>query len=175
LTNGYKLSIQLVPQQLWFKNLRKLMGQYEWGKLRKKTIAERGLVCETCGFIAPLSKNIFCHEKWAYETSTASWIAKLIGIKLTCWNCHSIEHWNRTEMLVSKGSLRAETLELLVNHFMNVNKSTREDFEAHKDDAVEIYSKRSSYFDWQIDWGPFSKWVAENYDGDPYEGAPSLY
>ena len=118
MTNNYRLSIQLVPQQLWFRNLRKLMSQYEWSKLRKKVIAERGLVCETCGFVAPLSKNIFCHEKWTYETSTDPWIAKLIGIEMTCWNCHSIEHWKRTEMLVAQGTLRTETLDLLVNHFL---------------------------------------------------------
>ena len=172
MTNNYRLSIQLVPQQLWFRNLRKLMSQYEWSKLRKKVIAERGLVCETCGFVAPLSKNIFCHEKWTYETSTDPWIAKLIGIEMTCWNCHSIEHWKRTEMLVAQGTLRTETLDLLVNHFLTVNKSTKEAFEAHKKEATEIYSRRSSYFYWEIDWGPFSQWVEENYDGDPFEGSP---
>jgi hypothetical protein len=171
----FKLSIQMVPQPLWERNLRKLMSQYEWGKLRKKVLLERGLTCVTCGFVAPQSKNIYCHEKWSYETENDPWIARLTGIELTCWNCHAIEHWGRTERLVSQGAIRAETLDLLVEHFAKVNQTTVDQFEKHRQYAVEKFSTRSSYYHWEIEWGPFKDWVEENYEGDPFEGIPHLF
>ena len=56
----YKLAISLVPQRLWKRNLRHLVGQYEWGKFRKSQLTEVGLSCSICGFQAERPGTYFC-------------------------------------------------------------------------------------------------------------------
>jgi hypothetical protein len=169
---SHRLTFQMVPMWLWRRNLRALMTKWEWTKHRKSIISERGLRCSICGRVVAESKSIFCHEEWNYDSE--SWIATLTGFALTCWDCHATEHWGHTTRMVCQGRYPRDTLERLTAHFMTVNGCTKADFDSCLDAAVERFSGLSGAMPWTIEWGLYSDWVAENYEGDPFEGVPHL-
>ena len=68
------------------------------------------------------SKRVSCHEEWDYDISRSPAIARLVGLKLSCWHCHAVEHFGRTEILGRSGEL-LRAVEDTIEHFCRVNGS----------------------------------------------------
>jgi hypothetical protein len=140
-----------VPAPLWRVNLRHRLSQSEWKKLRASVIAARGPRCETCG-AAPA--KLSAHEDWAYDTSVAPAVAKLVDVRLSCWLCHAVEHIGFTYELAHNGVPHA--LDAAIAHFCRRNRVGRAEFEAHKDEAFVEWRRRNTLA-WQVDWGRFAQ------------------
>jgi hypothetical protein len=153
----YSPSINLVPKPLHFRNLRKILTQTQWDKIRKPLIAEHGNKCQVCKEDV---KQVYAHEEWEYDTAPTPAVSRFAGITLSCWHCHAVEHFLNTGLLVRSGSLTQQALDDTVAHFCRLNGVGPKEFEAH---LAEAYAKweNLSALEWVIDWGPYAAMVAE--------------
>lgn len=176
MAETYKLSIHLVPQPLWERNIRHLFGKYQWQKFRKFELAKTGLSCSVCGFEAEKTREIFLHEDWEYDETTDPYTVRLKGLATACWNCHSTEHWGLTERMVASGVFPPGTEERLIQHWAKVNGVDEKEFVAHRKRAFDKFSDLSGVREWQWDFGPFQNLVRDEFgDDDPFEGWPLIY
>lgn len=149
MAKDLKLTIELVPQTSWYSNLRKVLPQSEWDKIRKKAYADCGYKCGICGATGKLN----CHEIWEYDEQHRS--QKLVGFIALCDLCHHVKHIGLAGILAQQGKL---DYELVVKHFMAVNGCDRETFEEHKHEAFHQWQERSQH-EWDIDLGQYGKLV----------------
>jgi len=47
------------------------------------------------------------------------------------------------------------------SHFMDVNESSRTEFEEHRSQAFKEHTERSRHKDWRVDWGGFQNLIDE--------------
>jgi hypothetical protein len=76
------LTIELVPETAWFKNLRSELPKEKWDKLRKDTYKKAGYRCEVCG-----GKG----EKWPVWTFEVA--DRYIREAFKLWNERSNYQW----------------------------------------------------------------------------------
>jgi len=79
----YKLSIELVPKTVWYKNLRNMVKRSVWDNLRRGAYAKYGYRCGICG---ASKQQLNCHEIWDYDDETH--IQTLTGFIALCNLCH---------------------------------------------------------------------------------------
>ncbi len=142
-----RLEIELVPSPCWYSNMRKVMTQAQWDKLRKQVYAEYGHRCGICGAHGQLN----CHERWSYDDERH--IQTLEGYIALCTMCHHVKHIGLAGILASEGKLDYEQV---VQHFCTVNSCTREDFELHRSRAFDQWRERSKHDDWQTEFGAYA-------------------
>jgi hypothetical protein len=145
MANELKLTIELVPRTSWYNNMRKVLPQSDWDKIRKRTYAEYGHRCGICGFVGKLN----CHEIWHYDDQNR--IQKLAGFIALCDLCHHVKHIGLADILASRGEL---DFDKVVEHFLQVNECNKETFEQHHRHAFEQWRERSKY-EWRIDLGEY--------------------
>ena len=80
-----KLSIQLIPVNNWFCNIR-LMTPDLWDIIRKTEYRKANYKCDICG----TTGRLYCHHKWIvnYKTKTQT----LIGFEVLCEKCFIAKH-----------------------------------------------------------------------------------
>ncbi len=147
-----KLTIDLVPKTCWYTNLRKLMRDSQWDKLRKKVYADAGHLCQICGTGGRLN----CHEIWQYDDERR--VQKLTGFQALCNMCNFVKHFGMAGMLASQGKL---DLAAVIQHFLKVNGVSRELFEAHETEVIRIWRARSER-QWQTDLAEWISLVPQN-------------
>src|SRR5258708_31337818 len=102
MVRDLKLTIELVPQTSWYSNLRKVLSQSEWDKIRTKAYADYGNKCGICGATGRLN----CHEIWQYDGQRRA--QKLIGFIALCDLCHHLKHIGLASHLLRQGKLDYE-------------------------------------------------------------------
>ena len=140
-----KLKIDLVPSTAWYSNLRTKIPKEEWDKIRKQSYADANHKCAICGTKAELN----CHEIWDYDDKKH--IQKLKGFIALCDNCHFIKH------LGLSGILNIDR-NMLIEHFMRVNRVNRKTFDKHYEEAFRIHRERSEH-EWKTDFGQWSSLI----------------
>jgi 5-methylcytosine-specific restriction endonuclease McrA len=140
-----KLEIELVPATTWEANLRKVLSQSEWDKIRKKAYADYGYKCGICG----VSERLSCHEIWNYDD--INHIQTLKGFIALCDMCHHVKHIGRAGILAREGKLNYSKV---VEHFMNVNNCDLATFKKHREEAFKQWAERSTY-EWKVDIGKY--------------------
>ena len=143
--NQLKLTIELVPYASWYNNLRKVLPQAKWNRIRERTFAKYGHKCGICGSSGKLS----CHELWEYDDKKH--IQKLTGLIALCDMCHFVKHLGLATILASEGKL---DMDKVIEHFMKVNNCKRKVFEEHEKKAFDEWRKRSQH-KWRIDFGRY--------------------
>jgi hypothetical protein len=147
------LAIKPVPKSLHGVNLRKLLTQTQWRKLRQSVIDRDGSSCLTCNSIPD---RIYAHEDWEYDTTQKPAVARIGRIALQCWHCHACEHFMHTLIMVEDGSYGGQVIDEIVAHFCKVNGVGPEVFEAHLNGAIADW-ERLSELDWKVDFRPFAE------------------
>ena len=145
-----KLCIELVPQSLWYANPRTAMGQKKWDKLRKEVYAEYDHRCGICGAQGRLN----CHERWSYDDEAH--VQTLVGFIALCDWCHHVKHIGLAGILAMDGKLDYERV---IQHFLEVNQCTREEFDRHKTEAFEQWNERNRS-PWEANWGAYAHLMA---------------
>lgn len=141
-----KLTIDLVPQTCWYKNLRTQMPRSQWDRLRKAVYLEQDNQCRICQATGRLN----CHERWEYDEKRL--VQTLVGFQAVCTMCHHVTHFGKAQLLADEGRL---DLDAVIEHFMKVNGVTREAFESHKREAFRVWRERSQH-QWQTDLGQWA-------------------
>jgi hypothetical protein len=134
---GFKLGIELIPSTCFYSNLRNRVTKEVWDKIRKKTYSNDNNLCSVCGRVGELH----CHEVWVYDDDLH--IQKLSSLVALCKMCHMVKH------IGYYGESYA-----LLNHFMNVNRCSSNDFWLANSLAWEIWEDRSSH-EWVQDLGSY--------------------
>lgn len=133
------LTIELVPKTGWNKNLRSMLSDTEWDRVRRETYTSAGYRCEICGGVGD-RHPVECHERWEYDDEKH--VQRLVGLVALCPLCHMAKHLGFAEM---KGRM-----EDVAAHMMAVNGWTRDQFEEHRRKAFEVWKKRSAR-SWAVD------------------------
>ncbi len=136
-----RLDIEPIPTSTWGNNIRNLIGKKEWGKLRKKIIAD---FRHTCGICCTKSVKLHCHEIWKFDDKKH--IQYLTGFIPLCKMCHAVKHLGYAGIQADRGELNWEKL---IRHFMNVNKCNKNTFEKHQKLAERKWVERSKYA-WEV-------------------------
>jgi len=145
-----RLTIELVPKPLWRNNLRELMGQYRWKKLREKVYADNGYKCAICG---AEGVRLNCHEVWEYDDKNH--IQRLRGFTALCNMCHAVKHIGMTGILAAQGNF---DFEAVITHFCRVNQCDRSTWDKHYEESFRIWRERSKH-QWKVDLGEFAHLV----------------
>lgn len=133
-----KLTIELVPQTAWFKNLRSLLTASEWDTVRKKCYREANYCCEICGGVGP-NHPVECHEKWEYDH--VNHVQTLTGLIALCPACHEVKH-------IGFASVRGRYYEAL-EHLAKVNGWILEEARDYAENAMNEWEERSRH-QWKL-------------------------
>ena len=88
-----RLRVELVPRTCWMSNVRSLMSEWSWRKLRTEVAEDSGSRCEICagrGRRYPVE----CHEVWWYDDDRQ--VQKLLRLQALCPMCHYVKHLGRS-------------------------------------------------------------------------------
>ena len=143
----YKLTFELVPEECWYSNLRRILKPAQWDIVRKDAYARARGKCMICG---RYTRRLEAHEKWSYDEERA--VQKLETVVALCHNCHEVKHISRTQ-LVGRG---AEAMEW----FMKVNACSQMEYHAALGKANEEYLRRNRVEGWTTD----ISWLKNNFD-----------
>jgi hypothetical protein len=148
-----KLTIELVPETSWWKNIRDEVSDYKWNKLSKQIQKNANYKCEICGRRKGEElTRLYCHEKWEYNEHTK--IQKLVELQSLCFQCHCVKHIGFTRLH------HKDILDEIIQHFLNINGVSMDEFKKHDHESVLIWKERSK-IEWEIDLGEFSSLVEE--------------
>lgn len=158
--NTYKCEIELVPQPLWYANLRKVATKAEWDTIRKATYKKYNHHCAFCG----TDGMMHCHEIWRYEDTAnpTHGIQTLTGFVALCPMCHHIKHIGLAGILARRGVLKMDDV---VQHFCRVNDCTPVAYENHRMAAFTQWEVRN-LMTWTTDLQEWS-YLAEGKDLTP--------
>ena len=153
---GLELRIELIPKDLWDRNLRsdKFLGKARWDKLRRQFVNAAGDQCVIC----KSTSRLHGHEVWKYEETKRRATAVLVTVEIVCIDCHDIHHWARTVKLVESGVVSQHRFVALRKHFRKVNRCRQVDFNSHFLRSLRVWRRRSQR-KWNIDWGSFKPHV----------------
>lgn len=139
----HKLTIELVPETNWYKNVRSNVSISEWDKIRKECYRRAGHVCEICGDVGTnqgVRHKVECHEIWHYDDKNKH--QELIGLISLCPYCHKVKH-------PGLASIKGET-EIVIRQLMKVNGMTRQEANKYLSHSFDIFDFRSQ-FKWTLD------------------------
>lgn len=150
------LNIEMVPRPLFRVNLRKVLGQYGWRKLRAQHLERYDGHCQTCG--KAIDKSPHLHEDWHYEVLGDEGVAKLVDMKFVCFYCHGCEHFGWLETFSRHPDTREDVCQLACEHYCAVNDVEEKDFRQDLREASNVWRARNK-LKWEIDWGEFTPLV----------------
>jgi len=84
-----KLEIELVPSTSWYSNLRKILDNADWDKIRKQMYRLANYRCEICSGKGE-SHPVECHEVWEYDN--VNYVQSLAFCQAICPLCHEAKH-----------------------------------------------------------------------------------
>lgn len=146
-----KLTIELVPESAWFKNVRAEVKPSVWDKIKKKCAANANHKCEICsdtGFNQGVKWAVECHEIWNYNDKSHE--QTLIGFIALCPRCHKVKH-------PGLASMRGET-HIVIQQLMKVNNMTRTEANNYLQKSFQIFDNRSQH-NWKLDISYFTKYI----------------
>lgn len=150
-----KLTIELIPSELWYKNLRSDSALHNWNKLRSDCYDKAAYKCEICsdnGIDQGYRHTVECHEEWEYNFETFE--QKLTRLVCLCPNCHKVKH---AGLSLIKGELPLVVLQLMM-----VNKISQDEAEEYIEDSFIRYETMNS-----IDWKQDLSYVANPRQEEP--------
>jgi hypothetical protein len=134
-----RLTIELVPQSCWFSNVRAVVSQSQWDRLRIQVYKQANYICQICGGVGP-KHPVECHEIWHYDDKKL--IQTLEGMIALCPNCHMVKHIGLAEI--------QNKSEQALQHFMKVNGLKKKEAKQHINAAFTKWSERSAKL-WKLD------------------------
>ncbi|MCC8368774.1 MAG: DUF5710 domain-containing protein [Rickettsia endosymbiont of Oxypoda opaca] len=104
---------RLVPESLWYINLRSLLPQKEWDFLRKSIYEESGYRCTICG-CKGAKWPVECDEIWLYDDNYSSKYGMIHfqGLQSLCPSCHKVCHFGKARVDNEDGMATARIMAL---------------------------------------------------------------
>jgi len=148
-----RLRVEMIPKSAWSANLRSLLTQSQWDKVRKKSYALANYQCDICGVS---QKKLSCHEVWEYDDDTG--VQKLVKLEALCNKCHLCKHIGFAFTMHYEGNI---SLAPIIEHFLKVNGIAREEFNMYLLKEINIWAERSKK-EWTLDVGYLYEFIAKN-------------
>ncbi|MBL4968968.1 hypothetical protein [Bacillus halotolerans] len=129
----YKLKIDAKPSMFHGKTVRKNLTDTLWRKKIRVAILERKKHrCVICNYAPHINdlRRLHVHEVEEYDFENG--VVKLLDLNLICVDCHSFQHFKRSQLVLTKDQLAN-----LAKHFCNVNNCTMEDYEHYRQSLKE--------------------------------------
>jgi len=132
-----KLTIEMVPKNTWFDNVRSNVSKEQWKALKERTAMLANHQCEICSQRGP-RWPVECHEVWSYNNG----VQKLERLIALCPDCHEVKHFGLASMRGRQDKALA--------HLMKVNKISLDDAVAYVESVVEQWKELSNK-EWELD------------------------
>jgi hypothetical protein len=84
-----RLTVELVPKTSWYNNVRALVDELGWDRIRRQVYRQAEYRCEICGGRGP-EHPVECHEVWRYDDRTRTQM--LVRMIALCPACHQVKH-----------------------------------------------------------------------------------
>jgi len=131
--------VQLVPATSFGQNLRALLCEADWDRLRRATYRAAGYRCEVCGGRGP-DHPVECHELWVYDDQAH--VQRLERLVALCPDCHAVAHIGHARVTGRDRAAR--------NHMARVNGWTGSQVDGHLAKAYTVWERRSRH-PWSLD------------------------
>lgn len=143
--------LNLIPSNLWYLNLRKILGQQEWTKLSLATREKFNWECYCCNIsIKKLKQKKFfdAHEYWFFDREKK--VVSLKAIICVCKKCHAAIHMGYSSINNQYDSA--------LKHLQKVNKWSFDDAKNYIEWNFEEWAKNSK-INWKFDLNSFNQWL----------------
>jgi hypothetical protein len=128
-----RLTLELVPKTSWYNNVRALVDEDGWDRIRRQVWRQARYRCEICGGRGP-EHPVECHEVWRYDDRAR--IQALVRMIALCPACHQVNHFGLAEVRGKGAQARA--------HLARVNGWTLEQADAYIAEAFQVWARRSA-------------------------------
>lgn len=136
--SGIKLTIELVPETVFFKNVRSEVSKEKWDIIRRKAYQKANYKCGICGGVGN-RHPVECHEVWEYDDEKH--IQTLKGFIALCPRCHGVKHIGLSQM---RG-----LYDNCVEHLAKVNGWKEKEAEKYVEKCFGVWEERSTH-DWKL-------------------------
>lgn len=145
----------MIPQTSWGKNLRAVLQDEDWKRVRQHAYNKAGRRCLVCGGVGS-EWPVEADEAWAYDEVASTQTLK--GVIALCTPCHLVRHWGNATV---KGKTN-----IAIEQMMYVNNWTRGQAEAAGVEGMRLWEFRSQRH-WKIDysWVTREHGIVVNADG----------
>jgi hypothetical protein len=134
-----RLTVELVPEMSWYNNVRALVDELGWDRIRRQVYRQADYRCEICGGKGP-EHPVECHEVWRYhDHSRVQLLVRMIAL---CPACHQVKHIGLANVQGKGAQARA--------HLARVNGWTLEQADAYIAEAFQVWAQRSGR-PWTLD------------------------
>jgi hypothetical protein len=145
-----RLTIELVPKTSWYNNVRALVDELGWDRIRRQVYRQAEYRCEICGGRGP-EHPVECHEVWRYDDRTR--VQMLVRMIALCPACHQVKHIGFANVKGKGAQARA--------HLARVNGWTLEQADAYIGEAFRMWAQRSRG-PWMLDLEGLRPYVLGN-------------
>ncbi len=145
--------LNLIPRNMWYLNLRKMLSKESWDNLSKKIRSEQDYTCFCCGINSTkIPKNKFhTHEAWWFDDKHHT--VELKALICICEACHTATHFGFA-------GIKNKSKESF-NRIMRVNQWNYEMTNIYIESEFETWAKRSN-IQWIIDLNTFKDWIDDS-------------
>lgn len=140
-----KIKFGLIPQNMWYCNLRHLLSKKDWDIIRKKAYSLANGKCMIC---ERKVKRLEAHELWEFDENTKA--QKLKDIIAICPLCHMTIHIGHSE-LIGKGPI-------CLKHYCDVNKCSKEECIKDYKEEIKLWEHRNT-INWNLDISYLDKFM----------------
>jgi hypothetical protein len=134
-----RLTVELVPKTSWYHNVRALVDEMTWDRIRRQVYRQADYRCEVCGSRGP-DHPVECHEVWRYDDRTR--VQALVRMIALCPACHHVKHLGLANVKGRGAQARA--------HLARVNGWTLAQADAYIAEAFRVWAQRS-HGPWALD------------------------
>jgi hypothetical protein len=127
-----RLTVELVPKTSWYHNVRALVDELGWDRIRRQVYRQADYRCEICDGKGP-EHPVECHEVWRYDDRTR--VQMLVRMIALCPACHQVKHIGFANVKGQGAQARA--------HLARVNGWTLERADAYISQAFQVWAQRS--------------------------------
>jgi len=127
-----RLTVELVPKTSWYNNIRALVDELVWDRIRRQVYRQADYRCELCGDRGP-EHPVECHEVWRYDDRTR--VQTLVRMIALCPACHQVKHLGFASVKGKSAQARA--------HLARVNGWTLAQADAYIGEAFRVWAQRS--------------------------------
>ena len=163
--NLNRLSLELVPERMWGKNIRAVISRENWDALRWSFGATKTkpqfmkldlprpdwqitIKCSICG---AEDEHLELHEQWQYDDETL--IQRLTDLIPICQDCHLSTHLGRAKQLGMGDKAQ--------HHLATVNQWAERQTKKHVKEAFEKWRLRSEN-QYSLDLSWLNQWIPES-------------
>jgi hypothetical protein len=127
-----RLTIELVPKTSWYNNVRALVDEITWDRIRRQVYRQADYRCELCAGKGP-DHPVECHEVWRYHDQTR--VQTLVRMIALCPACHQVKHIGLANVQGWGAQARA--------HLARVNGWTLAQADTYITETFQVWAQRS--------------------------------